>query len=585
MALPIYTNDLTTIATGDITYDVDTLGGVWDESTDGGWDTGGAMVDDENLWYTENILNTGEALNSCTSAQYTKDGIGSGATGPGTIMFVNVSAFTVPTDGVVLMHHLWAAPTSLNIYEGTANTAEAGISVLVGDSLGVFDVFYTSGSNKSPAPEGGWYTYAVDPTLTPDNSVGTPTTTTMVGAAVAAVAQARGNPNAIQAIRYGRAEVEYTAGDATTPATFDGYALIDNAPKDRFNLLQMIPGGYQLRGLSTFGTAATAVYFQDSDKSIVVADDPKVGTSFNKAIVNNAASTLIWTNIAITNLGLVAKYSFQVNDSATTSHIGCVFTDLGTFSYGTNSTQTNTTFRRQEPISQLSSTFTSCTFDKPVTTGLISNNLNLVTKSTFSSAGTGYGIDLGNITTDTTYIWDNFENGYVSGSTGSDVGLTPSGSETILANVSAGITLTINIATGASIPSIADSGTGIVAVIAGQVDFTFTISPAYTNYEYRIYSVDNLGSLAGSVELQGLEAATLDTYTYTYTYSAATPIAVQLIPHLNDFESPNSLSTSSDAHTQRVRESACTLMASGAGVEPSATDRDYPGPGSCSDGN
>lgn len=122
MAVPIYSNDLTTIATGDLNFDA----GTWDESSDGGWDTAGAMVDDENLWYTDNKVNTGEANSSCTSAQYTKNGSGSGTSGPGTIMYVHTAAFTVPTDGVVLAHHLWAAPPALNVYEGTPGSAEAG---------------------------------------------------------------------------------------------------------------------------------------------------------------------------------------------------------------------------------------------------------------------------------------------------------------------------------------------------------------------------------------------------------------------------------------------------------------------------
>ena len=54
MAAPVYTNDLTTIAVGDLNYDA----GTWSESGDAGWDTAGAMVDDENLQYTENSTNT-----------------------------------------------------------------------------------------------------------------------------------------------------------------------------------------------------------------------------------------------------------------------------------------------------------------------------------------------------------------------------------------------------------------------------------------------------------------------------------------------------------------------------------------------
>ena len=47
MAVPVYTTDLTTIATGDLIVDA----GTWDESSDATYDDGGAMVDDGNLYY------------------------------------------------------------------------------------------------------------------------------------------------------------------------------------------------------------------------------------------------------------------------------------------------------------------------------------------------------------------------------------------------------------------------------------------------------------------------------------------------------------------------------------------------------
>ena len=511
MALPVYANDMTTIAYGDIDYDV-AQGGVWDESTDGGWDTGGAMVDDLNLYYTNNIVNTGEADNSCTSAQYTKDGTGSGTTGPGTIIYVHPTSFTVPTDGIVSIDSMWAAPPALNPYAGTFGTAEAGVSVLIGTTLGDFDVHYVAGDDLFPATDGVYTTYFVDPTITPAGTVGAVTTLNSIGIAIAAVAQARGNPNACQTIRYGRAEVSYTLGEVANPATFEGYALVDNVLADKFNLLQEIEGGYKARGLMTFGTATDAVYFRDSDKSIVIADDLKVGPNFNKGIVNNASSELYWSNISITNLGSVAKYTFSNPDNAITEHIGGTFLNTGAFSYGSNSTNIGAIYRGQELVSQLGATFTSCSFDKSVaTSALLADDLDIVSKCTFNSLGTGYGADLGTITTNTDLIWDNFESDYVTGAAGNDVGLTPTGNETLLANVSAGIILNISIASGASTPSVADAGpgTGIINVIAGQNSLTLT--GLSDGIEVRIRQ--------GSHTLQHTQDVSGGQVVYTYTYT------------------------------------------------------------------
>lgn len=505
MAAPNYTNDLITIATGDLNFDA----GTWDESSDAGWDTAGAMVDDTNLQYATTSVNTGEAADSCTSAQYTKIGTGSGAAGPGTIMYQHTAAFTVPADGVILAHSLWAAPLALNPYAGTFGTAEAGVSFLIGDSFGVFDVHYVSGSDKAPAPEGGWATYAVDPTVTPDGSVGTPTTTTCVGIGIAATAQARGNPQAMQYVRYGRGEQEYTLGEIANPATFEGYAILDNAAADRFNLLKYLGNGYSARGLMTFGTAATAVYFEDSDKTLTIADDPKVGSSFNQGIVNNAGSIVNWTNISIINLSPVSKYKFTVNDSAETNQTGGVFEDLGVFIYGSNSTNTDVIYRRQELVTQGRGTFIRCTFDKSIaTSALSSDNLSIVTKCNFKSDGTGHAVNLGPISSNQSMNWDNSDIGYTDAS---------SGNETILVSVDSGVTLTINVSATASIPSIYNTGLGTVNVVAGLITLTITTQD---NNEVRIRQ--------GSHTIQHTQNVVGGQETYTYSYVAGTKVTISV---------------------------------------------------------
>ena len=99
-------------------------------------------------------------------------------------------------------------------------------------------------------------------------------------------------------------------------------------------------------------------------------------------------------------------------------------------------------------------------------------------------------------------------------------------------------TLTINALSGSSLTAF-NPGTGV-----GQVDiivlksFSFTLNPQITNYEWRIYQVNNIGSLDGAVELTGQENATQSTQTYSYNYQGnSIPIAVQIIPQPNnDYE-------------------------------------------------
>ena len=521
MALPAYTNDFTTIATGDLNFDL----GTWDESTNAGWDTEGAMVDDEDLWYVDTLINTGEATSSCVAAQYTKDGTGAGTSGPGTIMYEHNASFTVPTDGVVSVHNYWAAPSALNPYAGTFLTAEAGVSVLLGTTLGDFDVHYVAGSDLYPAIDRNYATYFVDPTVTPAGTVGTVTTTNMVGIAIAAGPQARGNPCAVQAVRYGRGTVEYTLGELATPAKFSGYALIDNVLADKFNLLQDIEGGYKSRGLMSFGTTATAVYFDDSDVNISLANDLKVGPNFNRIEMHNAASVINWNNISMAALGIVSIGQLEMVDNCSHNDTGGVFTDSGTFIYQSNATIIGRTYRTSGLVTQGGATFTSVTFDKPSgTVGLLVDNLNLVTKSKFNSDGTGHGVNLGTIAINTSITWDNTDTDYTDASLGN---------ETILVSVDTGVTLTINVTATATTPSVYNTGLGTVNVVAGQKTLSFTVTDSadipLTGYEWRIYESDASIGIIGLVELAGEEVAVSSSQSYSYSYSTDKPVVIQVM--------------------------------------------------------
>ncbi|MCK5537520.1 MAG: hypothetical protein KAI79_11885, partial [Bacteroidales bacterium] len=318
MATPVYETDLITSLVGNEVTET------WDESSDAGYDDGGAMVDDGNLYY----INT-----NCVSAQFTKAGVGSiiGSIG---------SDITVPTDGAILIHHLWAAPPAL------ATLANGGVRVLIGDSFGDFDVWYVSGTDTMPS-EGGWQTYVIDPTTTPQGAtVGAPTTISYVGGCISATEQARGNPHAVNAIRYGRCEQRYTLGEVADPAKFSGYSVVDYTATTKYNLLRPSDGAFIQRGLVSLGTTATAVYFSDSNVEIKIANDANVSANFNLWQVNNASSEVYMDTVSIKSLSTTSKGRFVVVDNAIVQKISCTFTDMDYFTYQSNSTLTTTTYRR-----------------------------------------------------------------------------------------------------------------------------------------------------------------------------------------------------------------------------------------------
>lgn len=422
MASPAYATDLITSLQGNDATEA------WDESSDAAYDDGGAMVDDGNLYY----INT-----QCVSAQFTKDGIGSiiGALG---------STITVPLDGAILMHHLWAAPPAL------ATFALGGVRMLIGDGLGAFKVFYVSGSDKSPAPEGGWATYAVDPAQTPQGTtIGSPTAISFVGGAISATAQARGNPHAVQAIRYGRCEQEYTLGEVANPAKFSGFAAIDSTATTRYNLLQPIKGGYLQRGLISFGTASVAVHFDDANVNISLANDINVSANFNRIEVNNTGSVVNLTTVSISALGTVSKGQFEMIANAALAFKTCTFTGMGTFIFLSNATLTGNVFRSCGVVALGGATLTGGLFDSTTGTSAVQlDGTRTVSGTTFLSADNNeHAIYIDEVGTYT-----------ITGCTFTDYDTVNGGANTVIYNNSGGA-VTVNVSGNAGTISYTN-GTG-----------------------------------------------------------------------------------------------------------------------------
>jgi len=133
----------------------------------------------------------------------------------------------------------------------------------------------------------------------------------------------------------------------------------------------------------------------------------------------------------------------------------------------------------------------------------------------FTSDGSNYAADLGIVTTTQTQTWNSFASSYVAGSSGTDVGVTPTGNETLLVSVNSGQVLTISVADGATVPSVANSGTGTVDVVAGLV--TLTLSTQNGN-EVRIRQ--------GSYTLHHNQTVVGGEEAYSYTYAAGTKVTI-----------------------------------------------------------
>ena len=141
---------------------------------------------------------------------------------------------------------------------------------------------------------------------------------------------------------------------------------------------------------------------------------------------------------------------------------------------------------------------------------------------TFVSDGTGHAVNLGTISATTSMTWNCSDSGYAStdGSTGN---------ETILVSVASGQTLTINVASGASIPTVYNTGSGSVSVVSGQVTLTITVKDINTGSVIqgaRVYvTADAGGSLTdGTVIIDGVLTDVNGQVSDTRSYSSDQPI-------------------------------------------------------------
>jgi hypothetical protein len=385
---------------------------------------------------------------------------------------------TLSSGQVFLVWHGHGVATALETY------TNGGLRLAVAaNSLANWKAWAVGGRDTAPFPYGKWVNNPIDPTLTAEYSNGTPPTggTSIYGVGSGGrltSAVAKGQPHVTDIIRYGRAEARIyngeliSAGDASdNPATFTGFAALNDAQTARWGLIQETTGGYLWKGLMTLGYSSV-VKFQDSNKTILVQDTRKVSSGFNKIEVRQASSIINWTGISISCLSpstTASKGAFEAIDNADINLNGCTFTDLDTFIFQSNSTIIDSTFRRCGQVTGGGASFNGCLFtSSTAAVSLVLTNLNQVTDCEFVSDGGNHAVNLGTISSTVSMNWNNYLTSYAV-SDGS------SGNEAILVNVAASQTLTINVGAGYSTPSVYNTGSGTVSVVSGQVTTSVTV--------------------------------------------------------------------------------------------------------------
>ena len=455
MAAPTYATDLTTI----VDYD-GTTGTASEPAT--GWTAGRSPTNSD----------TDFPIQSSTHASLTMNTTGDAG------LVTTGSSFTWTSGDYLFGWIIWLAPGAID------TKANGGLVMLCGSSTSAYKAFYVGGKDFGAYPYGGWQNFAVDPTLTADETFGSPSAYNVVGCGGRVLsAVAKGNPLGNDVFRYGRGEFQVSGGDSTNGyATFSGMAAANDASTARWGLFQAVDGGYKFKGLMTLGSGS-ATEFVDANKSIVVDNTGEVNSDFNKIEIRNASSVIDWTNISITQLGITGTYttasvcSLAVIDNATVDMDACTFTDMGAISYLSNSTITGSTFRRCGAVSTGGGNFSGCLFTHSTATSAVTTtspaNAALVTNSDFVSSGTGHGLEITGTAANMTLTNCNWS-GYAAtdGSTGN---------EAVYVNIASGsMNLTID---GGTTPSVRTAGAS-VTVISGAVTVTAkTVTENGTNIQ------------------------------------------------------------------------------------------------------
>ena len=371
----------------------------------------------------------------------------------------------------------------------TPINATSGLRVRLGDGTNTGDWYVTpSGFYK-----GGFITRCIDTAADFDvvsgwSLTGNPAQLTAVsqcGAVFTTTTSIMGSFNNVQVDQFTAGfGLRVDAGTSGTPNTFE---VVRAADEDTafYGWWGSAQGAILAKGKLYIGpaTGTTASWFVDSAVSIIFADE-RVASDFYEFDIRGANTTVTWSLMSI-NIGGTARWSLTL-DSAMGSTTGG-FTDTNSTFIGSNvvtlnqyATLTGSVFIDGTSLVQNNAELTGCNFIEPNvssnTAYITSVDLTNLTGCSFTQGPNGgHAVDLGTISSSTSVTWDNELSGYVAGTTGSPVTTGTSGDEAILVNVAASQTLTINVASGASIPSVRNTGSGNVNVVAGQVTLTVTV--------------------------------------------------------------------------------------------------------------
>lgn len=436
-----------------------------------------------------------------------------------------VTAQTIATDDAVFV---W---TKCDVAATLATHAAGGIQVLIGNAATALKAFYVLGSDDYQY--GGWKCIPVDPQKTASTNIGTPSGVWDhfgVRWNVPGTGASKGYPMKIDAMRHGRT-LEITAGDSGTPATWDATSIYDSTGIRQWGICQPTNTGAEVQGIMYWGTATTAVYSRDTNRSIVLIDTEWTSTDFTQLIFAHASNDIVWDNVGVKALGTNNRGIINVTANGSLTWTNSIFEDIDTTTLLANCIFDGSKWLSTNAVNAGGASLVNA---KILTPTVAQNTSSLLWNTATDPNGELDGMEFSKGTNAHHAI----EFGTNSPTTMTLTGLSFSGfGATDNANDShfhikrdTG-TVTINLvgcSAGTTGFSYRSDGATVVFVI-DPVSFSFTLSPSITGYEWRLYIKNPTPGTIGTTALAGEETATQDNQSYGYTYSVDTDVALQII--------------------------------------------------------
>jgi hypothetical protein len=427
------------------------------------------------------------------------------------------------TDGAYFVWQLFANPN----FDSYAND---GLMVLVGDAVNSFYAWTVGGNDVGVGLYLGWQNHVVNVTVSPDDSCGSYAGSgeEIVGAAAKTTTGiGKGEPHAVDVIRYGRGDAVFEYGESANYATIAGFAAQNDSINNRWGLIQAVAGGYLWKGLMQLGSASNPVDFRDSNRIIFIQWCPKVTANFNTVEIVNTSSNIEMTGfqfICLEPSTNASKGRWITTNDATVVLTDCSFIDMSTFVFDSNTTISGGVFRRCGQVTQAGADLDGCTFSNCTdAVSLLCDNPDNVDDCTFVSDGSNHAIRLTAACAGNSYTLTNlWVSGYATsdGSTGNEVIYNDSGGA-----------VTINIDGGSGVSNISvRNGSGASTTLVAN--YSFIITGLELNTEVTIVTAGT------STELFHAENATTSDGEgkYQVTYSHSGGASVDILIHHVDYQ-------------------------------------------------